>query len=120
MGDTYDNYEPKSKMASRFLTEKELQKLEELKAKMDAAETSKLTATSEVPSFKTHDISDEEWREYEWQWGGEKFKYRIVNPKQLVVGKSTHRVVDAEGIVHCVPNIGYMGCVLRWKGPISF
>jgi hypothetical protein len=45
--------------------------------------------------------------------------YRINNPKKLFVrdGGITHSVVDSEGIVHCVPTVGYLGCVLRWKNP---
>ena len=29
--------------------------------------------------------------------------YRIDSPKTLIVGTSTHRVVDASGVVHCAP-----------------
>ncbi len=57
------------------------------------------------------DLSDELWREYDF--GGR--AYRIENPKSLYVGTTTHRVVDAENTVHCVPAPGKEGCVLRWK-----
>lgn len=58
------------------------------------------------------DISSEAWREYDF--GGR--VYRIVEPVSLAVGKTTHRVVDAEGIAHCVPAPGGdSACVLRWK-----
>jgi hypothetical protein len=43
----------------------------------------------------------------------------------LYVGNTTHRVVDGAGVVHCVPNVGKNGCVLRWKSkdakhPVDF
>jgi len=42
----------------------------------------------------------------------------INKPKTLYLrpGGSTHRVVDANGITHCLPAPGVNGCVLRWKG----
>ena len=65
----------------------------------------------------------ERWREYDF--GGR--LYRIELPVTLfyLVGGKTHRVVDAMGIVHCVPAPGENGCVLRWKStdaqnPVSF
>jgi hypothetical protein len=59
------------------------------------------------------DISRELWREYDW--GGR--VYRISNPVSLYYrpGGTTHRVVDDDLIVHCVPAPGVMGCVLRWR-----
>ena len=64
------------------------------------------------------DISFEKWREYDF---GNRV-YRIENPKQLYIGTTTHRVVDANGITHCVPAPGNNGCVLRWEAspPVSF
>lgn len=67
------------------------------------------------------DISTEEWREYDFEGR----TYRIDSPLQLFVGTTTHRVVCAGGVVHCVPNIGHHGCVLRWKNkdtsvPVNF
>lgn len=67
------------------------------------------------------DISRELWREYEF--GGT--IYRISNPVSLYVGQTTHRIVDEDGIVHCVPSVGVNGCVLRWKNkdikvPVNF
>ena len=58
-------------------------------------------------------LTDEEWREYDF--GGR--VYRIENPQALFMrpGGTTHRVVDADGVVHCVPAPGLYGCVLRWK-----
>jgi hypothetical protein len=69
------------------------------------------------------DISSEMWREYDWNGR----IYRIEFPKELVIrtGGSTHRVVDNQGVVHCVPSVGVMGCVVRWKSkdglpPVAF
>lgn len=58
----------------------------------------------------------EEWREYDF--GGR--VYRINNPISVEFrrGGETHRVVDAEGVAHCVPAPGHLGCALRWKGPV--
>lgn len=73
-----------------------------------------------MSEVKTNDISSEEWREYDF--GGR--VYRIVNPRLLYRrdGGTTHRVVDSDGITHCVPAPGEAGCVLRWKAnpPVSF
>lgn len=76
-----------------------------------------------MSELQKYDISKEEWREYDW--GGR--VYRIDAPVQLFLrsGGSTHRVVDADGIVHCVPSVGVMGCVLRWwnkdlDNPVNF
>ena len=57
------------------------------------------------------DLTQEEYREYDF--GGR--VYRIVAPWTLIVGTTTHRVLDSHGIVHCVPAPGYHGCVLRWS-----
>jgi len=58
-------------------------------------------------------LETEEWREYDF--GGR--VYRIEKPKALYMrdGGSTHRVVDTNDLVHCVPAPGVAGCVLRWK-----
>ena len=66
--------------------------------------------------MEPRDISVEEWREYDF--GGR--VYRITRPKALYIGTTTHRVLDHEGTIHCVPAPGYHGCVLRWKGPVIF
>ncbi len=63
-------------------------------------------------------LGDEEWREYEFLVNGDQLRvYRIDNPKELYyrIGGTTHRVVDSEGITHCIPIPGAFGCVLRWK-----
>lgn len=64
-----------------------------------------------VETMEPKDISTETWREYDF--GGR--VYRIDNPKQLYIGSTTHRIVDANGLTHCVPAPGVSGCVLRWK-----
>lgn len=58
----------------------------------------------------------ERWREYDF--GGR--IYRIDNPVSVEFKKdsTTHRVTDADGIVHCVPAPGTGGCVLRWSGAV--
>jgi len=62
-----------------------------------------------------YDLTDEAWREY--QFGD--IAYRIYDPVSLYFRKSgsTHRVVDVEGVTHCVPAPGFNNCVLRWKSP---
>lgn len=57
------------------------------------------------------DITAEAWREYDFEGR----IYKIVNPQSLVIGSTTHRVIDADGLVHCLPAPGFQGCVLRWK-----
>lgn len=59
-----------------------------------------------------HDLTSEAWREYDFNGR----IYRIEKPKKLWAGTTTHRVLDSEGVVHCIPTIGNAGCVLRWKG----
>lgn len=62
--------------------------------------------------MESKDLTDEYYREYDWPARGE--PYRIEYPQQLYVGITTHRIVDAANVVHCVPAPGYHGCVLRW------
>jgi hypothetical protein len=71
----------------------------------------------------SNDITTEAWREYDF--GGR--VYRIESPRTLYfrVGGSTHRVVDSNDVVHCVPGPGYRGCALRWQNrdtsvPVNF
>jgi hypothetical protein len=73
--------------------------------------------------LESRDISAELWREYDF--GGR--VYRINSPSSLYTrkGGTTHRVVDKDGVVHCVPAPGVNGCVLRWKNldpkkPVTF
>jgi hypothetical protein len=78
--------------------------------------------------MKEFDLSKEEWREYEFLCDDEcTITYRIEKPRKLFweAGRTTHRVVDAEDIVHDVPTPGRYGCVLRWKNsdpttPVNF
>ena len=69
------------------------------------------------------DISNEEYREYDFiSPSGLARVYRIDKPKALYVGNTTHRVIDSDGVAHCVPAPGHQGCILRWKqdGEVSF
>jgi hypothetical protein len=73
------------------------------------------------------DISHEMWREYDFvsvtPSGQEVTRtYHIDNPVTLFIypkelNKTTHRVVDKEGVAHCCPTVGFSGCVVRWKNP---
>jgi hypothetical protein len=81
--------------------------------------SAQITNKSLVPC----DLTSELYREYEWPARGD--AYRIDSPQQLFVGATTHRVVDAKGVVHCVPAPGFHGCVIRWKSrdgssPVQF
>ena len=64
-------------------------------------------------------ISTEEFREYDFCCRDDGFNrvYRINNPQKLFIrpGGHTHRILDGEGIVHCVPAPGHHGCALRWR-----
>jgi hypothetical protein len=70
------------------------------------------------------DITTEAWREYDFAGR----VYRIENPKALYMRKGgyTHRVVDSNNVVHCVPGPGnQIGSVLRWQNkdtsvPVNF
>jgi hypothetical protein len=61
-------------------------------------------------AMEPKDVTAELWREYDFDGR----VYRIEQPVSLLVGTTTHRVVDAGGVVHCVPAPGQAGCVLRW------
>lgn len=61
--------------------------------------------------MEPRDLTKEAWREYDFA----DRVYRIEAPQYLYIGTTTHRVVDSNGVVHCVPSPGQMGCVLRWK-----
>jgi len=86
----------------------------------------------ENKSLIEKDISHELWREYEWLVDTNDHSlgtttYRIENPVKLFFykGSTTHRVVDKDGISHCIPSVGEKGCILRWyngedKIPVNF
>lgn len=87
-------------------------------------------ATDKDSTLIKRSIDGELWREYEWdeirqdQRGtlhrtGCRVIYRIINPVLLYIrpGGTTHRVVDSDGVAHCVPAVGLLGCVIRWKNP---
>lgn len=61
------------------------------------------------------DISCEEYREY--YLVASDYTYRINNPVSLYVrkGGTTHRVIDADGVAHCVLSPETGRSVLRWK-----
>jgi hypothetical protein len=67
-----------------------------------------------MSQLSENNISNELWREYDF--GGR--VYRIDNPVTLYTrpGGTTHRVVTADKVTHCVPAPGVNGCVLRWTG----
>ena len=68
---------------------------------------------TDTSGLKKNDLTTEEYREYDF--GGR--VYRITKPEKLFMrpGGTTHRVLDADGVIHCVPAPGVCGCVLRWK-----
>jgi hypothetical protein len=57
-------------------------------------------------------VTSELWREYVWEDG---FTYKVTLPERLYVKRKesgdSHRVVDADGVVHYVP-VGWR--ILRW------
>jgi hypothetical protein len=64
------------------------------------------------------DLTVEYYREYDFvDAAGVQRTYRISDPVAFYyrTGGSTHRVVDKDRVVHCVPAPGFQGCVLRWK-----
>ena len=69
------------------------------------------------PKLTESDLSAEAWREYDTG----KRVYRIDNPVKLFMrpGGSTHRVLDSNGVVHCViaPSAE---CILRWQNKEGF
>jgi len=66
--------------------------------------------TTNNPTLKFSDLSDEEYRVYEFPKGE---KVRITAPVKLNVSASGgHRVLDAEGVSHYIPS-GWIH--LYWK-----
>ena len=79
--------------------------------------------------MKSYDISKEMWREYKWvdPITGNFCSHRIENPKSLFYekGHTTHRIVDSFNVAHCIPAVGYFGCIVFWKNideskPVNF
>ena len=77
----------------------------------------------DVAGLRLSNIECELWREYDF--GGR--TYRISDPVGLYFreGGSTHRVVDSDGVAHCLPGPEYHGCAIRWvnrdsKRPVNF
>jgi hypothetical protein len=73
-----------------------------------------INANIEVdPLMNERNIETEEYREYDFQ----NRVYRINNPVKLYIRPkgTTHRILDKDGVIHCVPAPGHLGCVLRWK-----
>ena len=63
------------------------------------------------------DLADaEQWREYDFTGR----VYRIDRPAKVEFrpGGSTHRVTDADGVVHLLPAPGFQGCVIRFMGSV--
>ena len=69
-------------------------------------------------SLSKFDITAEAYREYDFNGR----VYRIDNPVALFLrpGGSTHRVLDKDGVIHCLPVPGNGDCVLRWKNKEGF
>jgi hypothetical protein len=73
--------------------------------------------------MEAKDLTNEIYREYDFNGR----VYTIYNPVALYTreGGTTHRVLDAENVVHCVPAPGTGDCVLRWNSrdsanPVNF
>lgn len=71
----------------------------------------------------SEDVSNEKWREYDFLHR----VYRIESPKTVhyIKGGGAHKVVDSEGVVHCVPAPGSGGCVVKFlpvdpNAPVTF
>ena len=69
--------------------------------------------------LKKFPLGDEAWRKYTWidPESNKRVAHTVHNPVDVYFykGSTTHRVVDVEGVVHCVPSVGVFGCVLTWK-----
>ena len=77
-----------------------------------------ITLKSNPDQYVTRAIDTEVWREYEWVNAfGATHIVRINGPVSLITrkGGTTHRVIDVDGIVHCVPAPEKCGVVLRWN-----
>jgi len=88
-----------------------------------------VNSTTKLPAsdYTVADISDEATRYYTFGTGPNRYTHTVIQPRTLVfrAGGSTHRVIDADGVVHCVPAPGHHACVLTWvpkdpENPIQF
>lgn len=95
---------------------------------MNAA-SSKYEALYCPNTLSKHDLRSEKWREYVLNPGTDQESvYHIDEPVALFFPKrgTTHRILDANGVVHCVPfGDGIRHTVLRWapknpQKPVSF
>jgi len=78
--------------------------------------------------MKEYDISCERWREY--SFGEDEDTLRVVTimtPQKLFISASgsTHRVLNSDGVITCVPAPGRNLCVLSWLAkdsdkPVAF
>ena len=77
--------------------------------------TVKFSDLPKIDGVFLNDITAEAYREYDMV--GRDKPYRIENPVGMYVrnGGTTHRVVDSEGVAHCIPFGGTSGTVLRCK-----
>ena len=64
--------------------------------------------------IESKDLNKEAYRIYKWidPVTGKECRHQIDEPVTLWVGKTTHRILDTNGVVHFVPSVGYFGCVL--------
>jgi len=69
--------------------------------------------------MKRYDLSGEYYRTYIWvdPISTEPMNFTIEKPIALFYekGHSCHRVLDADGVVTCLPAVGYFGCTVSWK-----
>lgn len=83
-----------------------------------AAPADRAGATLSRPALAYKDTTNEAWREYRYSDAqGVARVYRIDDPVRMYYykGCTTHRVLDARGLVHVVPAISQGGCVMVYK-----
>ena len=64
--------------------------------------------------MESKNLTKEAFRRYEWidPVTKDTMMHEIKEPVALYLGKTTHRILDTNGLVHFVPSVGYFGCVL--------
>jgi hypothetical protein len=69
------------------------------------------------PDLIEGDLTSELWREYDFPGR----VYRIEEPITFYYrpGGETHRVLDSEGVIHCVPAPGFRGRITKTPIPSS-